>query len=252
MSKEFREDVEKWLVDNGYGKDQQGKWWQAEDELVDAVDLLTNFVSQPAPLPQKSGFICAEWKQISQGPILSFKTMSRKQYVYRCDLPEGHEGDHVDQVLLVNWKDEPTPLPSDQASTETRLGVVLEQLLKADDRISELEEKLCVAALPSDQPLVKETTYSIRVSGDFVKRVESRIGMGRNAWDVVDARQLCEEIIAEYQAALPIGQKDTFEEWRRSPEACAIFAEYAPGFAAPMIKAAKAAWNAVKGRKETK
>lgn len=52
--------------------------------------------------------------------------------------------------------------------------------------------------------------------------------------------------------ALPVGQNETFEEWRRSPEACAIFAEYAPGFAAPMIKAARAAWNAVKGQKDMK
>jgi hypothetical protein len=59
----------------------------------------------------RNGFICAEWKQIGEGPILDFATMRRRQVVYRCDRPDGHKGDHVDSVLFVSWKQsEPAPL----------------------------------------------------------------------------------------------------------------------------------------------
>ena len=80
---------------------------------------------EPIPSPA-SGFICAEWRVREEGPILDFNTMRRRQLVNRCDLPEGHEGDHVDQVLLVNWpKSDPIPSPVEAAKDEhpfTRLG----------------------------------------------------------------------------------------------------------------------------------
>jgi hypothetical protein len=51
----------------------------------------------------RNGFICAEWEQRSEGPILDINTMRRRQVVVRCDRPDGHKGDHVDSVILVNW-----------------------------------------------------------------------------------------------------------------------------------------------------
>ncbi len=45
-------------------------------------------------------FICAAWRRRLEGPMDSRRTL-----VTRCDLEEGHEGDHVDKVLLVNWPD---------------------------------------------------------------------------------------------------------------------------------------------------
>ena len=45
-------------------------------------------------------FICAAWKKCIEGPMHRRRTL-----VFRCDLDEGHEGDHVDKVLLINWPD---------------------------------------------------------------------------------------------------------------------------------------------------
>jgi hypothetical protein len=45
-------------------------------------------------------FICAAWRKRKEGPM-----QSRRTLVNRCDLEDGHEGDHVDNVLLVNWPD---------------------------------------------------------------------------------------------------------------------------------------------------
>jgi hypothetical protein len=70
---------------------------------------------QEEPAKKSSWFICAEWRIREEGPILNFNTMRRRKLVNRCDLDEGHEGDHVDQVLLVNWsKAEPIPTPLPQ------------------------------------------------------------------------------------------------------------------------------------------
>jgi len=43
-------------------------------------------------------FICAAWRKRIEGSMDNRRTL-----VNRCDLEEGHEGDHVDKVLLVNW-----------------------------------------------------------------------------------------------------------------------------------------------------
>jgi|HubBroStandDraft_2_1064218.scaffolds.fasta_scaffold75388_1 hypothetical protein len=51
--------------------------------------------------PRRGGFLCAAWKKIEEGPLGSTRTL-----VYRCDLPEGHDGQHVDNVLYINWPDE--------------------------------------------------------------------------------------------------------------------------------------------------
>ena len=46
-------------------------------------------------------FICAAWKRVVEGPMDSRRTL-----VYRCDLPEGHEGRHLDHVILMSFSDE--------------------------------------------------------------------------------------------------------------------------------------------------
>lgn len=47
-----------------------------------------------------SGFICGAWKKIVDGPMNARRTL-----VLRCDEPLGHKGDHVDNVVYVNWSD---------------------------------------------------------------------------------------------------------------------------------------------------
>lgn len=74
----------------------------------------------PAPAEgTRNGFICGVWRVCEEGPILDYDTKRRAQYVNRCDLPEGHEGDHVDSVILVNWSG-PTPV-AQPAGGEDRL-----------------------------------------------------------------------------------------------------------------------------------
>lgn len=93
----------------------RSKWWDyALDKPMNVFGAFeAGFkAAHPSPFPAanpvSSGFICAEWRVRYEGPMLNLETMERKQYVNRCDLPEGHEGDHVDQVLLVNWPKEST------------------------------------------------------------------------------------------------------------------------------------------------
>lgn len=45
-------------------------------------------------------FICAAWRKRLEGPMNARRTL-----VTRCDEPEGHEGRHCDNVLLVSWPD---------------------------------------------------------------------------------------------------------------------------------------------------
>ena len=56
-------------------------------------------LGQPAKVT-KVGFICAAWRKVIEGPMDARRTL-----VTRCDLKEGHEGRHCDQVLLVDWDD---------------------------------------------------------------------------------------------------------------------------------------------------
>lgn len=51
-------------------------------------------------------FLCAAWTTREQG---SRFPDGRRVLVYRCDKPIGHEGEHVDSVLLTNWSDEDKP-----------------------------------------------------------------------------------------------------------------------------------------------
>lgn len=82
----------------GFGMVEERAW-------ADAAARLPELAPEPAQPVQerKSLFICAAWKAVEEGPILNFETMERRKVVFRCDLPEGHEGDHVDSVILVNW-----------------------------------------------------------------------------------------------------------------------------------------------------
>lgn len=63
-------------------------------------------VSEPElSAKEKIWFICGAWTIREEGPILNFEQpFKRAQYVFRCDLPDGHEGQHVDSVLLTNWE----------------------------------------------------------------------------------------------------------------------------------------------------
>jgi hypothetical protein len=66
-------------------------------------------------------FICAAWK-IVDGPMHRHRTL-----VFRCDLDEGHEGDHIDNVLLVNWPDsesEPEYQPRNEWNAPRAAGLV--------------------------------------------------------------------------------------------------------------------------------
>jgi hypothetical protein len=61
-------------------------------------------------------------------------------------------------------------------------------------------EKVVAAGDGGEERTVKETLYSIRVTNDFVKRVETRTGFTKSNWDLLGTKQLCEEIIAEYKS----------------------------------------------------
>ena len=43
-------------------------------------------------------FICAAWRRWLEGIRGKQRT-----FVTRCDLGDGHTGDHLDNVLLINW-----------------------------------------------------------------------------------------------------------------------------------------------------
>jgi hypothetical protein len=51
----------------------------------------------PSAPPAKKfpGFICAKWKKLSDGCVA------------RCDQEHGHEGRHLDSVILIGWEQEP-------------------------------------------------------------------------------------------------------------------------------------------------
>lgn len=43
------------------------------------------------------GFICSDWKFVDE-------KKDGKQLVARCDKEDGHIGDHLDSVILINWE----------------------------------------------------------------------------------------------------------------------------------------------------
>lgn len=104
---------------------------------------------------QSNGFICGAWKFRAQGPIMNYaQPFIRARYVCRCDLPEGHDGDHVDSVVGVNWsglnpievakelaakpsletdKDAPLPAPAGEAKLLAPRGRTPQWMLMFED-----------------------------------------------------------------------------------------------------------------------
>ncbi len=82
---------------------RKAEFVRIEETVEMAIELIAFRATKAAKKPE-SGFICGAWAVVEQGPILNYERPYRRaRYVRRCDLPDGHEGDHVDSVLLVNW-----------------------------------------------------------------------------------------------------------------------------------------------------
>lgn len=72
-------------------------------------------------------FICASWQRRLEGPM-----HARRTVIFRCDCPEGHKGNHVDNVVLVNWPEsesDPESRPRNEwnKSTKDRLHDLIER-----------------------------------------------------------------------------------------------------------------------------
>lgn len=81
-----------------------------EERIVEIAAMIDKERRPPSP----NGFICADWHQRSEGPILDFTTMARRQVVFRCDNPDGHDGKHLDSVLGVSWENIAKPSKDQQ------------------------------------------------------------------------------------------------------------------------------------------
>lgn len=132
MSNEAMERVSKVYPDAKIGRDHHSAYYAftkkgaggrisgymgSEDlEWADAASKLPATVQPEDENTKGSGFICGAWTIREQGPILNYEQpYIRAKYVYRCDCEAGHEGDHVDSVLLTNWSG---PTPEDAAKAK--------------------------------------------------------------------------------------------------------------------------------------
>lgn len=119
-------------------------------------------------------FICAAWRRRLEGPMDSRRTL-----VTRCDLEEGHEGDHVDRVLLVNWPDsesDPECRPRNEwndPSVATLVKLVQTQQFELARAIEQRNH-----AIAAESPFAKGQT--IRTPGGVLYKL-TRVGGGVHA-----------------------------------------------------------------------
>ena len=98
-------------------------------------------------------FICAAWKKYIEGPMHCRRTL-----VFRCDLDEGHEGDHVDKVLLINWPDSESE-PECQPRNEWNALRAAELVKLVQTRQFELARAIAIAQVTAtESPFAKGQT----------------------------------------------------------------------------------------------
>jgi hypothetical protein len=109
------------------------------------------------------GFICAAWKKRTEGPMASRRTL-----VFRCDRREGHEGDHVDAVLGVNWPESESDL---ECRPRNEWNAVVDQLPSEGIFIGGLRGQLFVPFDCKWNGIVRDVTAQHEHSGMVVSEL---------------------------------------------------------------------------------
>jgi hypothetical protein len=95
------QDTRAWVCAKcGFGSTEHGLNHHPASNCV-YEPVLTQRPAEAAKQQKGVSFLCGAWRKMNEGPMDARRTL-----VTRCDLEKGHEGDHVDRVLLVNWSDD--------------------------------------------------------------------------------------------------------------------------------------------------